>query len=482
MWIDFIAFHGERTPQRPALVLEKTGETLTYGDLHWLASCQAGYLRRKGVTRGDRVALLAKNRLEHLTLFFATMRLGAIFAPLNFRLADPEIQAQLDCIQPKLFLSDEDRLNSLSLDDQDFGNDPLNHTVTIEMDHVLLMLFTSGSTGQPKGVLLSAGMLLWNAINTHTGWELKPEDVSVIHTPFFHTGGYNVTCLPLLRLGGKLVLADFQPAKMLQIISDNGVTVFFAVPAMFRMMMETPEFHSADLSSIRFCISGGAPCPSSLIDAWRERGLPLKQGFGLTEVGPNCFYISDEDALSRQDSVGRPMLHSHIRLIDENGHDVDAGQLGELAIKGPHVCQGYWQNETEFQNVFRNGYFHTGDLMTCDEDGFYYVVGRSKDMFISGGENVYPGEVERHLVQHPNVADAHVLAVPCEKWGEVGFAFLSSPRQLSLEEVRNFLGPLLSRYKHPRHLLCLNQLPLLPNNKVDRRALLEMALKELTHG
>ncbi len=476
MWVDFIEAHAIRTPDRPALVVEETGRTLTYGDLFKDISGLAQSLAEVGVDKGDRVALLAQNRLEHLTLFFACARLGAIFVPLNHRLAEQEIRLQLNCLGAKLFLCDHAFPGSQPIETFEPGSEIYWPQTPVSMEDTLLMLLASGSTGEPKGVMLHAGMLLWNAINTHLGWDLRSDDVSPVHMPFFHTGGYNVTCLPLLRLGGKVILTrSFDPASMLGTIERERVTVFFAVPAMFRMMMETPEFSQKDLSSIRFCISGGAPCPASLIDAWRARGLPMKQGFGLTEAGPNCFYLSDEDAKLRQDSVGRPMLHSHLRLVSEKGEVVAPGAIGELVIKGPHVCKGYWRNDAAFYSACVDGFFHTGDLMTRDENGFFYVVGRKKEMYISGGENVYPGEVERQLVQHPQVGDAAVLAVPNEKWGEVGFAFLRTHQQLSLEEVRIFLDSRLSRYKHPLHLVCMEQFPLLANNKVDRKALQAIA-------
>lgn len=493
MWVDFIHEHACREPARPALVLTQVEDAsgrvvMSYGDLDRQASRWSVWLHQNGVQPGDRVALLAQNRLEHLTLFWGCVKIGAIFAPLNYRLGVAELAPQLQQLEPVLFFSvgeppcDHPGIY-VALDQVVLPETEPLRGMDLDMDHVVLLLFTSGSTGQPKGVMLHAGMLLWNAMNTTTGWGLTADDVSVVHTPFFHTGGYNVTCLPLLRLGGCLVLVDrFDPTAMLDILMKEGVTAFFAVPTMFAMMAEQPTFAETDFTRLRFCISGGAPCPRSLIDTWRKAGVPLKQGFGLTEVGPNCFAMSDAEALSRPESVGRPMLHSLVKLVDEDGVAVSPGHVGELCIRGPHVCRGYWRNEDAFTAVCHDGYFHTGDLMTVDADGFYAVVGRRKDMYISGGENVYPGEVVRCLLQHTAIRAAAVVPVEHDKWGEVGFAFLVADDSLNLDDVRAFLSPRLSRYKHPHHLRLLDDLPLLPNNKLDVARLRAMAKEAIHHG
>lgn len=483
MWTDFIRKHALHDPERIALVLYGSDRRLSYADLDAEASRWAAYLHGLGLVRGDRVALLASNRLEHLTLFFGCSKLGLIFVPLNFRLGARELEEQLAGLEPAVFFG----VGPCQLEGHFPYTDLERFALPAETDYpkteiaakdTLLMLFTSGSTGVPKGVQLHAEMLLWNALNTQTGWDLRRDDVSVVHMPFFHTGGYNVTCLPLLRLGGTLVLTQFDPAEMLTLIVKEKVSFFFAVPTMFRMMMKAPGFADCDFSHIRFCISGGAPCPASLIAAYRAKGVPFMQGFGLTEVGPNCFYMTHWDARSRPDSVGRPMLHSQVRLVDEQRRVVDRGQVGELCLKGPHVTSGYWRNSQAFEQVFSDGYFHTGDLMREDEDGFFYVVGRRKEMYISGGENVFPGEVVRQMVQHPGIVDAAVIAVPDEKWGEVGFAFYQGTPDLDLSELREFLNPRLSRYKHPHHLAHMKRFPLLANNKVDMQALKDRAHQE----
>lgn len=486
MWFDYLAHHGRHSPQRLALVDQIANRRLDYQALDGEAWFWTSWLRTQGAKKGDRIALLATNRREHLTLFLACCRLGAILVPLNFRLAPAELECQLARIDARLLLVAEgfqqaSARPSIRLDAIVPASAPPCQAHAVQEDDPQLILFTSGSSGAAKGVILHAGMLQWNAILTHAGWGLRPEDVSVVHTPFFHTGAYNVTCLPLLRLGGRLILTNgFAAQPMLDTLERERVTVFFAVPTMFQMLADCPGFQKTDLSALRFCISGGAPCPAHLIRQYRERGILLRQGFGLTEVGPNCFTMFDDDALERPESVGLPMPHSRVRLLDEQGQEVASG-IGELCIAGPHLCSGYWNMPEAFSSVVRNGFFHTGDLMRRDAEGFYYVVGRKKEMYISGGENVYPGEVVRAILQHPAVEDAAVLPVPHPHWGEVGFAFVVARGPLSLEPLRDFLNPLISRYKHPHYLQVLPSFPLLPNGKVDRITLQAKA-KEAAHG
>jgi fatty-acyl-CoA synthase len=340
------------------------------------------------------------------------------------------------------------------------------------------MLFTSGSTGNPKGVMFHGEMLESNQVETIKGWGLKSSDVTLVETPFFHTGGYNVLCLPLLYLGGTVILAtSFDAENVFNCIENHKVSVYFGVPTMFQMLLEKPRFTYCNFSSIRFFISGGAACSTTMIEAYQKKDLVFKQGFGLTEVGPNCFILDEKYAVTKSGSIGQAMPHSKVRVVTKFGVDAKIDEPGELLIAGPHVCQGYYKNPSAFAETFKDGYFYTGDLVRKDQDGFFFVVGRIKDMYISGGENVYPGEVEKQITSHQDILEAVVVAVPSEKWGEVGFAFLKTEKNISVEDLRIFLNPLLSRYKHPHFVKCLKDFPLLPNGKVDRKILKSEALR-----
>ena len=478
MWRDFIKAFAERTPEHTAIIDRVGGRRYSYAGLEREITGWARHLHGQGIARGDRVALLAPSRIEHVTLFFACAKLGAILVPLNHSLSSRELVDILHRVSPGYFLgsgpcpleTDLPYRDLLRIDLNAVTDDPPE--VSVEDQDPLMMLFTSGSTGEPKGVLFHAAMLMANMRYTIESGVLEPGDISIVNTPFFHTGGYNVFCLPLLSVGGTLILFErFDPGDVLRAIRDDGVTVFWAVPTMFQAIYEHPDFTRTDFSNIRFFLSGGAPLSLSLIEAYHRHGVPFKQGFGLTEVGPNCFLQETEDSFRRPDSIGRPMVHSRVKVIDGEGNAVDANSVGELLIGGPHVCKGYWRDEKRFQDALHGEYFATGDLVRVDEEGFFYVVGRLKDMYISGGENVYPGEVEKQLVAHPDMSQAVVVAVPHEKWTEVGFAFVVSSRDLALAELRDWLGPRLARYKHPQHIHRLKAMPLLANGKIDRRAL-----------
>ncbi|MBF0447212.1 MAG: AMP-binding protein [Magnetococcales bacterium] len=485
MWRDFIRQQAQNNGQKLAIIDRLTNRCLTYDGLDHEINRWVRHLLQCGIKPANRVVYLAPNRLEHLTLFFACTRLGAIFVPLNHRLAPRELEQLVEHIEPGYFLGEApcpfaatsgyDQIKEIDLTDG-----PTVDPLPLTGKEPLLMLFTSGSTGEPKGVLLHGDMLMANIQQTLNSGVLLANDISVVNTPFFHTGGYNVFCLPLLFIGGTLILFDkFDPDGVLEAIDDEGVTVFWAVPTMFQALYESARFDKTDFSRIRFFLSGGAPLSLPLIQAYHKKGIPFKQGFGLTEVGPNCFLHETEESYQHPDSIGRPMAQTLTKVVDDQGNPVAVGEIGELLLGGPHLCLGYWRKETIFQHAMRGIYFATGDLVRLDESGLFYVVGRKNEMYISGGENIFPGEVERQLIQHPGISQAVVVSVADEKWSEVGFAFYVGTHPLRLAEVRAFLEPLLARYKHPHHLFRLTQLPLLANGKIDRRQLKKMAKQAL---
>ena len=478
---EWLARREELTPDKIALVDFETHTRLTYRDLNRRARALATMLQEQyAIQPGDRVAALALNSPEYLDAFFAIALLGAILVPLNWRLTARELGVILSDCEPKLLLSDgqhsaraqevasalEQPVQLLSMAEFPGANAELASRAQAfqsqDGEEPMLILYTSGTTGTPKGAMLSHRMITWNAVNTQISWGLRDTDITPTFAPFFHAGGWNVLTTPIFHCGGTIVLlSKSDPATILRATAQEKCTILFAVPTVFQMLMEQPEFASIDLSAVRFCIAGGSSCPIPLIQSYAERGLEFRQGYGLTEVGVNCFSLAPEDALRKVGSVGRPVFHSRARVVDDEDHDVAPDEVGELVLAGPHVCSGYWKRPEATAEAYRGGWWHTGDLVRCDAEGYYFIVGRKKDMFISGGENVYPAEVEAVLITHPEIADAAVIARPDAKWGEVGLAVVvaRAPGSLTPEAVIAYCDGKLARFKIPRSVVFLNELP-----------------------
>lgn len=489
---DWLTRWATYAPEKTAVICTATHRRFTYREMNHRADRMAYALRHQlGVEKGDRVAVLAHNCIETLELFFAVGKIGAVLVPVNWRLAAAEVQYVLNDAKPRVLFFGPDfesltltlapelsvsHLVSYAAAERDVhyegliagaGSDKLAETA-IALDDPHMILYTSGTTGAPKGAILTHGTITWNAVNTQVGWDLRHDDVTLTHTPFFHTGGFNVLTTPLIHRGGTIVLMpQFDAARSLSLIEEHHVTVVFAVPTMFQMMLESPHFATAELGSVRFFVTGGAPCPIPLIEAYAGRGLTFKQGYGLTEAGPNCFTLDARDAVRKAGSVGFPNMHVDVRIVDDAGETVARGETGELLIQGPHVFPGYWANATATQAAFTDGWLRTGDLVRQDEEGYFYIVDRKKDMFISGGENVYPAEIEKALAAHPAIAEAAVIGVPHPKWGEVGRALvaLRAGETLTAEDVQAYLGEHLARYKIPKSVVFL---PALPRNATGK--------------
>ncbi|RMG15587.1 MAG: AMP-dependent synthetase [Planctomycetota bacterium] len=467
LWPEKWSFFG---PERVALVDGASGERWTYAELFRRSQHRAAWLRDAcGVGPGDRVAWHLGNRLEFFEVLFACARLGAILLPINWRLAPPEVEWILSDARPRVVL-DEERLAPVPE-----GPAPAVRAARVDEGTPALILYTSGTTGRPKGALLTHGSITANSLNTTIACDLRADDSTVTFTPLFHTGAVNVLSLPLLHRGGKVVLLPrFDPAAVLRCVEEERASILFGVPTTFELLAEDPAFARADLSSVRFALCGGAPCPLGLIHTYAARGVVFRQGYGLTEVGPNCFSLPPEDAVRKAGTVGRPVMHCEARIVDEQGRDVPPGEVGELWLRGPHVCAGYWENPEATAAALRDGWWATGDLFCVDEDGYYRVVGRKKEMFISGGENVYPAEVEQAILEHPGVRECAVIGVADLRWGEVGRAYVV-PETLDPEELRGFLDGRLARYKIPKAFVPLRALPRNATGKVVRDALASLA-------
>jgi len=332
-----------------------------------------------------------------------------------------------------------------------------------------LLLHTGGSTGTPKETVVTHRSIVWNSFNTITAWGLRPEDTTPMVFPTFHTGGWNVITVPLFHLGGTVVIArEVDAGEVLGLVDEHDATLLIAVPAVLRTMCRHDDWEGTDLSTLRFVKSGGGPCRESVMRAWWDRGVDLSQGYGLTECGPNNFAMPDGWDHAKADSVGVPAMHVDARVVDDDGTELGVDEVGELEVSGPHAADRYWRNPGESAATFGGGWVSTGDLARVDEDGYFHVEGRKKNMFVSGGENVYPPEVENVVAGHPAVEEVVVIGVPDEQWGQVGRAVIEGDESLTIEALRAFLDGRLARFKHPRSLVVVDELPTSGPSKIDR--------------
>ncbi|MDX1645247.1 MAG: long-chain fatty acid--CoA ligase [Thermoanaerobaculia bacterium] len=510
---------GERarlTPDASALVVVDTGERLTYRELDERAVRCARLWQSLGLEKGHRVGILAHNRVEYLEAFFAAPKCGCVLVTLGTRLTARELAHVVDDAGLGALLYDgalaetAEALRELvdvprwvALDEPLAQDDPSYRqlssavepadleTVRCSPEDLYCLLYTSGTTGRPKGVMIPHRMVAWNGYNTVCGWQLRADDISPIFTPLYHAGGLMAFLVPLFVVGGTIVLHHgFDASEIWRTIEAEGCTVVLGVPTIWKLLMEAPEFAAVDLSQIRWLISGGAPLPSYIAEAFQRRGVVFKQGFGMTEVGVNCFAMTTEDSVRKPGSIGKPMMFTEVRLVDDDGSEVAAGEVGEMLFRGPHVSLGYWNDpEATAAALDEDGWFHSGDLARRDEDGFFYVAGRSKDMIISGGVNVYPAEIEAALVLHTKVEAAAVVGVEDDTWGEASVAYVvprvgedaegeTEPQAPTAEELTSHLEEHLARFKIPKHFRLVDELPLTAYGKVVKGDLRERFLAE----
>ncbi len=476
--------HARFRPGAEAFFDVATGRRWDWAALHHDTLRWAGRLRSEGVQPGDRVALLAPNRAEHLLLMFACAEIGATFFPMNWRLADPELAWQVGHAAPKVVFVDPEfagRVPGVALQ-HDAGADAWEGPGSRLGDPWVLM-YTSGSTGRPKGALLTHQQLHWNAVNTQLACDLVDHDSTLTFTPLFHTGGLNSLTSPVLWRGGRVVLTrGFDAGEALRLLAAERVSLLMGVPTIFQMLADHPAFDATDLSSVRDALVGGAALPMPLLVRYRERRIPLRQGFGLTEVGPNCFSLPPADIERKSGSVGMPIPHVAARLVRPDGTACGVDEPGELWLGGPAVCGGYLDDAAATEKAMGDGWFRTGDLLSRDADGFYYVRGRIKEMYISGGENVYPPEVEAAIFAVPGVAQVAVVGVPDARWGEVGFAWVEAQpgAALSPADVLEGLAGRLAKFKVPKVVRVVPELPKTASGKLDRVGLRAQAVAEVS--
>ncbi|TPG79966.1 o-succinylbenzoate--CoA ligase [Brevibacillus laterosporus] len=525
-WIDQ---RSQITPDRTAIITEE--QQLTFKEMGRKVNQFARFLQQEcNVVVGDRVGILSQNSMSYVLLLFAIAKLGGIAVPLNIRLTASELSYQMaDSGTTVLFTQNEfqqvvkqlrtegnlkrivwleqeeqSHTEKNTPDTEEMGQEQIRirnkahekHEASIteySFENAIKMLsteplilenidanapylicYTSGTTGRPKGAVLTQENMFWNAIHNLTALDITSRDRSIILLPLFHIGGIGLFAFPTLFAGGTIViLGKFNPEKTLDMIEQHQVTIVMGVPAIHDALRKNPLFSTTNLSSVRWFYNGGAPCPHELILYYQDMGLPFGQGFGLTETSPTVCMLSDEDAPYKIGSIGKPVLFCEIRLVDVHGQEVPNGEIGELAIKGPHVMKEYWNLPDETAKAIRNGWFYTGDLARKDDEGFVYIAGRSKEMIISGGENIYPLELEQTIGSLPEVDEVAVVGVADEKWGEVAKAFVvvKAGAMLTEEKLQKECQKRVAKYKVPKYFVFLTELPRNATGKINKTAL-----------
>jgi fatty-acyl-CoA synthase len=498
---DWIAHHARTRPNKLASVDLGTGRRFTYAEMNDRCSRLASALREThGINFGDRVAVLAKNNTNFFEVQFACWKLGAIFTPLNWRLAVPELEFILGDSRPSLLIVDEsfaEITESLVADgvvgkvinwdlDADYEQllgaaAPLAVAAKCTHDTPITIMYTSGTTGRPKGAIITQGMLFFNAVGCVEFFKVGTETVNLAFLPLFHIAGLNTFANPAYHFGGtNIVMREFNPGECLELIGDAevGVTHFLGVPTNYLFMSQHPSFEHSTFPTVISAALGGAPSPLPLLEAWGAKGLPLQQGYGMTETSPLATALKPEDAMVKVGSAGLPLLHTEVRVVDDDGNDVAPGAVGEIWTKGPNVTPGYWEYPEANEASFVDGYLKTGDAARVDEDGYIYIVDRWKDMYISGGENVYPAEVETVIYQLDAVGEVAIIGVPDERWGEVGRAVIVRKPDVELDEdeVLAHCAERLAKFKVPMSAVFIDEIPHNATGKVLKREL------RLTHG
>ena len=494
------ARRARMSPDKVAFVYQD--RTLTYADVHERSTRLAAQLRSLGVGRGDRVAYLGPNHPAFAETMFATHILGGVFVPLNFRLTAPELAYMLGQSAAEVLVYAPECAGEVGVLRDRLGDELCNAGVValaephpgeleyepwlargatdpidepVAGDDPALVLYTSGTTGRPKGATLTHENLVWNSLNLMLDVDVAGDEVTLISAPLFHVAALDQTLLPTFLKGAtSVIMPRWDVDDCLDLIERYGVTWMFGVTAMFAGLAQSPRWDGADLSSVRNLMSGGAPIPESLIRSYHKRGLVFCQGYGLTETAPGATFLAEGMSETKVGSAGVAHFFVDVRVVRPDLTEVEPGEPGEVLIRGPNVTPGYWEDEGATAAAFTaDGWFRSGDIATRDEDGYLYIIDRVKDMFISGGENVYPAEVESALFAHPAVAECAVVGVPHDTWGEVGRVFVVAMPGAAVEpdELRGFLTTQLAKYKVPVLYDVVDHLPRTGSGKVRKDVL-----------
>ncbi len=493
---DWLDKRAKLTPERVALIDNATGLSTTFSEWNERANRTANYLKRLGVKKGDRVAVYASNRPEYLDLFWAAPKIGAMLQNLNWRLTVHELMGIVASGAPTVVVYSEDwrcQVEALKasfttvkhvvaisnpgpgerdLAERDSMNTELDDVPELSLDDPWGIYYTGGTTGLPKGAVITHGNVTWNSVNTITSWGVNAQHKAALQLPLFHIGGPNIFMVPLVHTGGTTILcAGFDADETFDLVERSGITHYVAVPTMFQLLQEHSRWAEADFSKLELVISGGASCPLPIMEKFWDRGIDFKMGYGLTEASGNNFWLPPEMVKKKIGSVGYPIYHIDMKVVHDDGTECEPNEEGELLIRGPHIMAGYWRNPVATAETIRDGWLHTGDVARCDRDGCFSILGRSKEMFISGGENVYPAEIESVLSAYPSVLEVAVVGVSDKTWGEVGRAYVVVTEDYDEIDLRAFIAERLARYKLPRTIIVLQALPLTAIGKIDKKRL-----------
>lgn len=488
--IDWVEHNAASRPGALATVELPSGRRQTYAQMHDRVGRIATWLQELGVEKGDRVGLLAINSTDALDIICATWRIGAVHLALNFRLTPGELDYIIGNAEPKVLIHDQElseTVAALTVDiehlivtegqggESDFETrtaaaESLLRMVEMEPDDQCMLMYSSGTTGQPKGVIMTYGMMVWASIN-FSALGCNQGMVSLTAMPMFHIGALQVFSFPALYNGGTaVVMRAFEPGATLAALSDKelGVTHFLGVVAIYNALRDHPDNASADFSRMQCALAGAEAIPESLVHWWHKRGLVIQEGYGMTENVASCCVLGKDDVASHVGSAGKPVRHVEVKILREDGSDAEDGESGEICCRGPVVTPGYWRRPEANEESYIDGWFRTGDIGSRDAEGFIYIEDRLKDMYISGGENVYPAEIENILYELEAIREVAVIGVPSEKFGETGCAVvaLQEGSTLTEAEILAHCQPRLARFKQPSHVAFVSELPRTATGKV----------------
>ncbi|TRZ43780.1 class I adenylate-forming enzyme family protein [Robertkochia solimangrovi] len=483
--IDWFAQWAERTPEKVAIQEQRNGSEYSYSQINAAAVLLAAqWTVEFNLTKGDRIGILAENSVIQVVLLALAQKTGVVLVPLNFRLSRAELNYMITDSECKMLIADQDKLQNCAMECTliKMSTESIYNYLTqdacsvvyeaLHEDDPVLLLYTSGTTGFPKGVLYTHKMMFWNSINTEISLNITGNTRTLNAMPLFHTGGWNVLLTPVLHHGGTIILfRKFDAVAILSCIEEERLDLFMAVPTMVRMLVDLPSFSASDLSSLKYMIVGGEAMPLDLIRIFHEKGIPVRQGYGLTEAGPNLTSLHQNFAETKRGSIGKPNFYVSIRITDDHGDECPPDIPGELWIQGPMVMPGYWNKPEETANCLQGNWIRTGDVALMDQEGFIFIVDRKKNMFISGGENVYPVQVEKVISEISEIEEVVVMGMPDERWGEVGVAFYTGVSSLTIDTVKEFCMEKLAKFKIPKHLVYLPEIPRSDTGKLDRKKL-----------